>query len=301
MYKICIVFHTDSPNIFENNLDCQKFNFLTGKFLSFESLKKESLDKINEFAITVGKFEDKDEAQKESHILKDCLLMLGVKWRIGVKVSKVDVVPTDAIVLNLGFKSVTYLASRSIEIFRDELDSIMNLNPKLSSKQRLALELYGNSYYEYSASAQFLTLITAIESLVKRKKLSKNIRDVIDQLKQFVMNSDTISDIGKKLISERLSQDLKKQTITEAVEELVKTHLDGKEYGYFPEKGISYPSEFVTSCYKVRNKLVHEGLIDEQLFPSGIKNFEELTPLLKLLVADLLLKNLKNRIVSDIS
>ena len=65
--------------------------------------------------------------------------MVGVKWRIGVKVSKVDVVPTDAIVLNLGFKSATYLASRSIEIFRDELDSIMNLNPKLSSKQRIAL------------------------------------------------------------------------------------------------------------------------------------------------------------------
>ncbi|MEA5488539.1 MULTISPECIES: HEPN domain-containing protein [Pseudanabaena] len=290
MYKICIVFHTDSPNIFENNLDCQKFNFLKGKFLSFESLKKDSLDQINEFAITVGKFEDKDEAQKESHILKDCLLMLGAKWRIGVKVSKVDVVATDAIVLNVGFKSATYLASRSIEIFRDELDSIMNLNPKLSDKQRLALELYGNSYYEYSVRAQFLTLITAIESLIKKKKLSKNISDVIDQLKQFVMNSDTISDIEKKSISERLSQELKKQTITEAVAELVKTHLDGKEYAYLTEKGISYPSEFVTSCYKVRNKLVHNGSSDEHPFPSGIKNFEELTRLLKLVVADLLLK-----------
>lgn len=295
MYKICIVFHTDSPNVFENSLDCQKFIFLTGKFLSFESLKKESLDKINEFVITVDKFQDKDEAQKESHILKDCLLMLGAKWRIGVKVSKVDVVPTDAIVLNLDFKSATYLASRSIQDFRDELDSIMNSNPKLSSKERLSLELYGNSYYEYSARAQFLTLITAIESLVKRKKLSKSICDVIDRLKQFVKDSDTISDIEKKSISERLSQDLKKQTISEAVEELVKTHLDGKEYGYFPEKGILYPSEFVTSCYKVRSKLVHngfidDGFIDEQLFPSGIKNFEELTPLLKLLVADLLLK-----------
>lgn len=292
MYKICIVFHTDSPNIFENNLDCQKFNFLKDKFLSFESLKKDSLDQINEFAITVDKFEDKDEAQKESHILKDCLLMLGAKWRIGVKVSKVDVVATDAIVLNVGFKSATYLASRSIEIFRDELDSIMNLNLKLSDKQRLALELYGNSYYEYSARAQFLTLIMAIESLVKRKKLSNNICDVIDKLKQFVKDSDAISEIEKNSISERLSQDLKKQTITELVEEIVKTHLDGKEYGYFPEKGISYPSEFVTSCYKVRNKLVHDGFIDEKLFPSGINNFEELTRLLKLLVADLLLKRI---------
>ena len=214
MYKICIVFHTDSPNIFENNLDCQKFIFLTGKFLSFESLKKESLDKINEFVITVDRFEDKDEAQKESHILKDSLLMLGAKWKIGVKVSKVDVVPTDAIVLNLGFKSATYLASRSIQDFRDELDSIMNSNPKLSNKERLSLELYGNSYYEYSARAQFLTLITAIESLIKRKKLSKNVCDVIDQLKQFIKDSDTISDIEGKSISERLSQDLKKQTIS---------------------------------------------------------------------------------------
>lgn len=288
MYKICVVLYTDSPNIFENSLHCQKFNFLTDKFLSFESLKKESL--INKFEITIGEFEDKDEAQKESHNLKDCLLMLGAKWKIGVKVSKVDVVPTDPIVLNFDFKSATYLASRSIQSFRDELDTMMNSNPKLSSKQRLSLELYGNSFYEYSARAQFLTLITAIESLIKKKKLSKNISDVIDQLKQFVKDSNTISDIEKKSISERLSQDLKKQTISEAVEELFKTHLDGKEYGYLPEKGISYPSEFVTSCYKVRNKLVHDGSINEQLFPSGIKNFEELIPLLKLLVADLLLK-----------
>jgi hypothetical protein len=104
-----------------------------------------------------------------------------VRASVRNEVHGLDVFPTEQ---TRGFISVEIGRPRKthplpLERFVSELQKHYERNPGLTAKQQLALELYNSSHYETSEKTRFLTLITAIEVLVKRNRQPEQMQNLI--------------------------------------------------------------------------------------------------------------------------
>lgn len=169
--------------------------------------------------------------------------------------------------------SIGTQASRFIEEFTKSYSQRLDL----TDKELLAFELYSSSHFESSARARFLTLVMAIETLLKPKPKSTAAQKLVEHFRQMTNDS-------KLEVSERESllgslHWLHDESISKTGRDLVEQHLQGRSYSRKEAK------DFFTHCYNLRSELVHEGR-----FKDKTTNIGTLVAELEKMVADLLCK-----------
>ena len=133
------------------------------------------------------------------------------------------------------------------EHFLEAIDR--NLRP--SEKETLAFELYGLSHFEASPRARFLTLISAVETIMEYKPRSAEVLEHVANLVEATKSSRLPrSEIDSILGT--LSW-LRKESISKAGKTFVEELLGTQKYDGKTAK------EFFQYCYNVRSELMHGG------------------------------------------
>lgn len=141
--------------------------------------------------------------------------------------------------------------------FRDTFCRLATQEIVPSEKESVALELFNASFFQPSADARFLLLMTAIEALLDPRPRSNNARKHVEQLIAETSGNPQLSSADCDSILGTLRW-LKRESIRQAGRRLVTERLGNRTYnGETAER-------FFCSCYTLRSRLVH-GL---EPFPS---------------------------------
>jgi|WetSurMetagenome_2_1015567.scaffolds.fasta_scaffold36885_5 hypothetical protein len=267
------------------------------------TLDAESIGEGKELVISGGGFKTEESACSIGKVVKDSVLMTGVKLRIGVDTGKEKtsgwVNPTikNEVLNNHGVRIIndvhglsvyseeypvkifstsgpTIFCPSNAEKFSSELCNYFSAT--LSDKQRLALELYGASHYEKSDRARFLTLILCAEALLEPSARSDKERELIDSLVNFIKDADIGNEERQSILGSLMW--LYKQSISQSLRKMAEEHLGGKTYDKLPA------AKFITVCYEARSTLVHTGGVNESQVNIGV-----LAAQLNIYLSDLLL------------
>ena len=127
----------------------------------------------------------------------------------------------------------------------------LSANPVgISNRERLAIDLFNNSFLESSSNTRLLTLVMAVESLLQLQPRSAPAMALVDSFLEEVAHSAALSTKEKDSLSGSLRYQ-RLQSISEAARTLVSTRLGGRRYMELS------PAKFFTTCYTVRSWLVH--------------------------------------------
>jgi hypothetical protein len=163
---------------------------------------------------------------------------------------------------------------RSVAAFEEQLLEALDRNLRLSDKETLAFELYGLSHFEAAPRARFLTLVSAIETVMEDRPRSPEAVEHVERLMRCTQDSQLPrSEIDSILGS--LSW-LRRESISRAGKMFVDEMLGRQEYGG------KIAREFFQYCYNLRSELMHSGK------PSDDADLGQLVVRLDQLVADLL-------------
>lgn len=152
--------------------------------------------------------------------------------------------------------TATGLASTPKDKFVTALQDVAHLSPPLDgSRLALACDLYSQALFATSRSAQFVALVTAIESLIKRRPLPSAVRAILKQAEQAVNEElGKLASDGNEALLQTMSggfHDLRRESISQAFRRLAETY--GNPAGY---DGVP-PAEFAATVYRLRSKVVH--------------------------------------------
>jgi hypothetical protein len=123
----------------------------------------------------------------------------------------------------------------------------------LSEKERLSLELYNASFFEWSQQARFLLLIMAVEALLDLAPRSENARVHVEHLIGLTEASTDLTSDEKQSLLGSLKW-LLDESIGQAGRKLARERLGTRQY-----MGQS-AAKFFTHCYKMRSALVHGNI-----------------------------------------
>jgi hypothetical protein len=159
--------------------------------------------------------------------------------------------------------------------FADYFLEAVDTDFRLTDKETLALELYGLSHFESAPRARLLTLVSAIETVIKDKPRSAQALEHVERLIQLTRNSG----LPKSEIDSMLGSlgRLKQESISSAGRAVVDEFLGDKEYDG------KHAKDFYQYCYNVRSELVHNGKPSDDAV-----NMRHLATRLDQLVVDLL-------------
>jgi len=154
--------------------------------------------------------------------------------------------------------------------------------PNLADRELLSLDLFFASFFQQSADARFLLLVSAIEALFDSQPRSAEAVEHVDKLKDLTRKSKSLSHQEKDSILGSL-QWLHYQSIRQTAHQLIMKRLGSNIYRN------QIATDFFDQCYDVRSRLVH-GL-------SPVPTWNEVSSLsghLEGFVSDLLTKGLFN-------
>lgn len=265
-----------------------------------------------EFVLSAGGFENEAAAYAAGAMVKDAVMFSGAVCGLGIDVGK----DRATLWLNPGIKA-DFLAQSGVEIKEDvhglcvykedhpiswassspgrlvrqngaetlaaTISRFIGSNVRLTNKQRLALELYGASYFEKSERARFLTLVLGAESLSNPQNRSEKGEKLVCLLVETTSNSE-IDPEEKKSILGSLSW-LYKQSVSQSLRNHAREYLVGKTYN-----GM-HPWKFIAECYDARSTLVHSGSVD----PNKV-NIGSLAASLETYLADLIIATIEQDI-----
>jgi hypothetical protein len=114
---------------------------------------------------------------------------------------------------------------------------------------KLAFDLYGASFFEYSADARYMMLMMAVEALATQNTRSDPCREHVDQL----IAATRASGLDKDGIASMVGslEHLKHESVTGAGKRLARERLDDRVYGGKPAV------EFFADAYALRSALAH--------------------------------------------
>ncbi len=138
-----------------------------------------------------------------------------------------------------------------VNVFQHEYSK----NRRFTQKQLLACEIYTSSFFDISPRSRFITLVTAIEALLKRTKRATAVQDLIDSW--LLTAGQAIINEPEKASLKGSLKDLRRQSIGQAgcvlAQRLLPCELfDGKS-----------SADFFKYCYKLRSQLVHNGKLGD--------------------------------------
>lgn len=156
--------------------------------------------------------------------------------------------------------------------FVEEFTKAYDLDPQLSDKQWLALEVYNSSHFESSLRMRFLTLVVAVECLCIQKTRPE---PVICHLRKLIEITEKIDlESSEKSSFLHCLKNLKKESISKSCRQLVKKYLGDEMETLFKD------------CYDIRSRILHNGSV-----PEG-KDIGTYTPKLDKLVSQLILADI---------
>ena len=268
------------------------------KAITLKSVGTCKIKDLENLALVGSGFPSEKEARKCGIRLKQSLLILGAKFRLGIDVGKDErkggvskfikeeakkagriilddihglMTYSEELPVNVISLSASGILSMSPKIFIDEFIRIFSLNPELSEKQTLALELYNMSHFESSSRARFVTLVSAIEALSMKRIRSESELKHIDILIQLTKKSGLKKSALDSLIN--ALNNLRDESISKACRNQIRSCL-GKE-----------AMEQFQIFYNVRSTILHSGKIPEDFeMGSGVGKLDKM-------VSDLLLKD----------
>jgi hypothetical protein len=132
-----------------------------------------------------------------------------------------------------------------LDTFVERFSRIYEDDSSRGDSVSLGLELYGLSYFESSARARFVTLISAIESSVTRAPRTEQAQEYIDGLIAETRDSP-LPENGRKQLAAAL-RNLKTESITTACRRFV------------DENGSPGDAETWERCHKLRHTMLHAG------------------------------------------
>jgi hypothetical protein len=241
--------------------------------------REEAIKDSRELVLTQGGYGSEEEAMKCGMRARTALMLCCARLRMGVDLGK-DVAPcglttygaeclyeaTGVRALNDVHGLRVYVevppprfvsgraelqVGRTVPQLTGTFDAAYAANVTLTDRQKLALELYAMSFFHTSVEAQFLTLITAVESLVDRGKNSEKVVSLLTNFKAITKQSD-LSEMETRHLLNGLGN-LKSESHSQADCRFVHEFLGGKEYHGKQAK------DFFSDCYALRGTLSHEG------------------------------------------
>jgi len=301
MFNFRIKFQLPKSYHFENTLNTIDVLRNDTRCITLSAVGANSLNESEKYILEGKNFESEDLVYINGQNARASLLLWGTKQGIGITFLKprgavfqsfIDLIRNKYGVrlineregLNIYDDSaptsfVTILADVrcgiSTDVFINTFRGIFQNNMILTEKQNLALELYNASYSEQNDRARFLTLVTAIESLIEVPSWSKqaetHINELIKLTKTFELNE-------KEELTDALVR-LKKDSITNSGKVLVKKYLQDNKYDN------KASDEFFKFCYDIRSQLLHTGKCEQEI------DLSHLVGELKRMTSDLLLKH----------
>jgi hypothetical protein len=165
----------------------------------------------------------------------------------------ITVYPTDpkARFVRMDMKAVV---GRPAQAFVTDLAALVGRYRLASSRAEIAAGLYALSHFVGRAPARFLMLFVALEALLEPSPRSPRVRDHVDALISNTKMS-ALSDEEKMALCSALSFQ-KAESIAATGRSFSDRLLSGSVYDSLS------PVEFFSKIYRVRNDLVHRGLID---------------------------------------
>jgi hypothetical protein len=135
---------------------------------------------------------------------------------------------------------------------------------KISDKQELAAELFCLSNFDSQLRSRFLTLMTALETLLEYKPRPTPVIELV-QLIEMTVRESRVSDTEKQSLAGSLKW-LRNESISQAGRRMADTLLAGRTYD-----GRT-PSKYFSSCYELRSSLVHSGQIADGIDMLTVSN-----------------------------
>ena len=140
---------------------------------------------------------------------------------------------------------VTLAVTSPLDSFVEPYSRTFEGDSSTTDSFSLGMELYGLSYFETSARARFVTLISAIESSAEREPRSAEAKDFIDGLVSQARASQ-LSEAERNRLATALGN-LKTESSTSACRRFVDDNSD-------PGDGETWEQ-----CYKLRHAMLHSG------------------------------------------
>lgn len=145
---------------------------------------------------------------------------------------------------------VNPVVTKPVEKLIGSLNEFLTSAPKLTTPERVALEFFNASFFQTSADARFLLLMTAIETLIEPTKRSSEARNHIDALIEATSVNEAMREEERKSIRGSLGF-LKEESFRQAGKRMVAERLGDREY-----EGKAAAKYFL-DCYDFRSQLVH--------------------------------------------
>lgn len=137
---------------------------------------------------------------------------------------------------------------KNMDSFRTALQ--LPIQP-LSRKQELAAEIFTSHHFDSSPRSRFLTLVTALESLLVPQERSSEAQAVVATLRKTVSESNL--DQSTKASMKGTLLWFRSESIGQTGRKLVTSLLSGRQYRGKP------PAKFFSDIYEVRSGIVHRG------------------------------------------
>jgi hypothetical protein len=126
-------------------------------------------------------------------------------------------------------------------------------NRELTKKQELATELYCAAGFDTPFRSRFLTLMTALESLLEYQPRSAAVISLVTSMEEAV-SSSTVAPHEKKSLLSSLTW-LHDESIGQAGRRTADALLVGQTYE------SRKPGKYFSDCYELRSRLVHSGQV----------------------------------------
>jgi hypothetical protein len=136
-----------------------------------------------------------------------------------------------------------------------------------SPKQVLACEIYASSFFDISQRSRFITLVTAVESLLELAERPDSAQSLVDEL-EIKTEQAGIDNATKASIKGSL-QWLRRESISQAGRNLSNSLLPNKTYSGKPA------GAFFSSCYDLRSNILHHGTAGPEVDVSGLASVVE--------------------------
>jgi hypothetical protein len=287
-YGFRVDFQLTGEGLFTSEKEFIEFNaFSSGLPLRLSAgIKGCALGKSKLFTLSSECFQSKEDAEIEANKVSDALLLLSPKMKCGLNLGQYAFPTRGALTLmkpmleralgtttasaDLGItvyplnSKPTFLRTEfkmsvihTAQSFVDELVAIIDHRQFVSAKLKVAAAFYALSRFaENAPPARLILLYIAIESLLEPVRCSPEAEAHVDLLINTTKNG-TLSEEEKKAICSTLSF-LKKESIARTARSLAEKLLGGQFYDRLS------PGEFFSKIYKVRNNLVHRGIINAE-------------------------------------
>lgn len=228
---------------------------------------------VTDLLLRASGFDSAEMAQESGGRLRDALLLGGIIYGAGFDVGLHDPrmvcdIVDDKIVCveRLGGAGVWvresddgphyvaefrgFLQPVPVDDFFNRVDEIVSNRVQLGASETLSLALYSVSHFLVSPQARFVSLVSAIESLSPRDKRSADVRKLVHELQEEIMNTlQAPSQAAERTALASSVRALARISIGEACKRTIRHYLGEDDADAFPD------------FYDIRSTLVHTGRV----------------------------------------